>query len=263
VQGNAGENCVEGNTGPLCALCMPGYALQSGACAPCDPADAWSAWSPGSQAGLLVGCVVAALIIIAIAFFQPLVPPLERAADAIVARGSAGLRSAKERLTPRCGRTTDAAPLAAVAEAKGGAATGDGAAAGEPREEALLSQVAASVTATADREAPAQHGDAAETVPAHGHHHHSVREAHQHALVTAALHQAAFAGGAMAAMVMSENGDDGGGGGDGAVAAADEFVNWLEEAVERLQKIGKIVVKCVPARLHTRSLACLRAVRQL
>lgn len=76
-------NCKKGYTGPLCALCIPGYALQSGKCAPCSPEDAWVNWSAGSKAGLLIGCAIAGLAVVAFAFFQPLSPGLERAGAAI------------------------------------------------------------------------------------------------------------------------------------------------------------------------------------
>jgi hypothetical protein len=33
-------NCVEGTAGPLCGVCAPGYAMQSGECEPCDAAEA-------------------------------------------------------------------------------------------------------------------------------------------------------------------------------------------------------------------------------
>jgi len=80
----AGLNCAEGNGGPLCGLCIPGHAMQSGVCAPCDPADAWDNWSSGSKAGLLIGCIIFALIALGFLFFQPLVPSLERLSAAIV-----------------------------------------------------------------------------------------------------------------------------------------------------------------------------------
>jgi len=85
-------NCVEGNTGPLCGLCVPGYVLQSGQCLPCDPNDAFDNWSAGSKAALLVLCVFAGLILVAFALFQPLVPALERASVSFMACLSAACR---------------------------------------------------------------------------------------------------------------------------------------------------------------------------
>ena len=70
-------NCVDGHTGPLCALCLPGYAPQSGECKPCPPGDAFASWSPGSKAALIVLCLLAGCAFIAVGFFQPLSPRLE------------------------------------------------------------------------------------------------------------------------------------------------------------------------------------------
>ena len=73
----APTNCVDGHAGPLCALCLPGYALQSGECKPCPPSDAFAAWSAGSKAALIILCLLAGLAFIAVGFFQPLSPRLE------------------------------------------------------------------------------------------------------------------------------------------------------------------------------------------
>lgn len=94
----APSNCVKGNTGPLCGLCVPGYALQSGQCLPCDPKDAFDNWSVGSRAALLVLCIIAGFVIVAFALFQPIVPSLERARAAFWA----GLSAAWERVFNCC-----------------------------------------------------------------------------------------------------------------------------------------------------------------
>ena len=73
----APTNCVDGNTGPLCALCLDGYALQSGQCLPCPPGDAFAAWSAGAKTALVLLCLLAGLLFVALAFFQPLSPSLE------------------------------------------------------------------------------------------------------------------------------------------------------------------------------------------
>jgi hypothetical protein len=73
------RNCVFGNTGPLCALCAPGFALQSGRCGPCNADDAWTSWSERSQAALLSCCIAFGVFVITILFFQPLSPQLEAA----------------------------------------------------------------------------------------------------------------------------------------------------------------------------------------
>jgi hypothetical protein len=107
-------NCAEGATGPLCGVCLPGYALQSGECAPCDPADAWVNWSPGAKTGLLIGCLVFAALFISLALFQPVVPPLERAVAAGAGCAKACFVRTKSKLT--CGRlgATAAATLPAA-----------------------------------------------------------------------------------------------------------------------------------------------------
>ena len=84
--GRPSDNCAPGNTGPLCAVCLPGYALQSGECAPCKPENAWRNWSSSARGGLVAGCVIFALIFLALVFLQPVFPELERVADAATAR---------------------------------------------------------------------------------------------------------------------------------------------------------------------------------
>ena len=76
-------NCVPGNTGPLCSLCVSGYAIQSGQCLPCNPGSAYALWSPGEKAGLILPIIVFSLLAIMFAFFQPLSPRLERTASRI------------------------------------------------------------------------------------------------------------------------------------------------------------------------------------
>jgi hypothetical protein len=94
-------NCVEGAVGPLCAVCLPGYALQSGECLPCDPADAWENWSAGSKTALLVCVIAAAVVFILFAFFQPLLPAVERFADACLEAAKSCFSATKSKVT--CG----------------------------------------------------------------------------------------------------------------------------------------------------------------
>ena len=74
----APDNCFPGNTGPICSLCLPGYALQSGECLPCQPDAAFNSWRPGSKTALLVVTSGVGLVILTFAFFQPLSPRLQR-----------------------------------------------------------------------------------------------------------------------------------------------------------------------------------------
>jgi hypothetical protein len=76
----APTNCVLGNAGPLCSLCLPGYVLQSRRCLPCPPGDDWSAWSAGEKSSLVILCAFGGFVVILLAFFQPLLPWLETAA---------------------------------------------------------------------------------------------------------------------------------------------------------------------------------------
>jgi len=89
-------NCVEGAGGPLCALCLPGYAMQSGVCSPCSSSSAWSAWSDGDKAALLACCVVFALALITFGLFLPLLPFLERRVN----HASSSLSEYASRLLP-------------------------------------------------------------------------------------------------------------------------------------------------------------------
>ena len=92
--GRPSNNCVDGNSGPLCAVCKDGYAMQSGECAPCDAADAWDSWSQRSKGGLLAGCIVAGLVVLALAFLQPVWPGLEHATEAAMEAAANGARRA-------------------------------------------------------------------------------------------------------------------------------------------------------------------------
>jgi hypothetical protein len=243
----AGLNCVEGNGGPLCGVCVPGNAMQSGVCAPCDPADAWDNWSHGSKAGLLIGCIIFALITLGFLFFQPLVPSLERSAAAI---GSA-LKEAPSYVFGRinaccCCCFVKRAQAAAATDAKGEesatTASEDGKRA--PGEESQ---------APGDDSANKQGGveknkkddDAATNFARNG--------------------NAASAVGNMAAFM---GGDDGGSGGDeeeeeegsgsgGGVEGNLDFFDWLEEFLEKMEKVTKIMMKCVCALFFFRSL-CVR-----
>ena len=91
----APTNCVVGNTGPLCSLCLPGYAIQSGQCLPCNPGSAYALWSPGEKAGLIVPFIILSLLAIMFAFFQPLSPRLERTASRISETTVAASEAAK------------------------------------------------------------------------------------------------------------------------------------------------------------------------
>jgi hypothetical protein len=246
-------NCVEGNGGPLCALCLPGYALQSGECMPCDSADAWESWTAGQQTGLLVGCLVLAFIVICVAFFQPLVPALERAIASCVGRVKALGSGAVACLTCACCRR-GGAPAPAEAQPGAAAATGETAASPALARAADDNSVGERLRQAA---AQAETQDAAPSsrprCSSEGKHHHHKQMAHE-AHVAGAKHvvasNAAFAVGAGVALVVSggggggDDGDDGGGGLDGHL----DFLDALEDTIDSVARIGKILVKCVRGR---------------
>ena len=237
----APANCVEGRNGPLCALCLPGYALQSGECAPCDPKDAWVNWSAGAQAGLLVGCLLFALVFIAFAFFQPLVPALERSASSATAAAKAGFGRVK-----RCGR----ADPSAVQDGQPSAAAGvDNAAiaAARPAARSAVGHSDADQQAVQHRAAGADSSDGA---PAGDQGTRTASIPRRHGAAIAAGVGIGAAGALDVADVELSDSDMGGSDADsseeGAVEEALDFLDWLEETTEKLGKYGKIVVKCVP-----------------
>ena len=245
-------NCVDGSDGPLCALCLPGFALQSGECAPCDPKDAWENWTAGSQVALLVCCLAFACVFIAFALFQPLSPPLERAADACVNALKACFGSAKKCIT--CGLLAAPAAVAAADDHKGhtaGATSGHAAetthaavegSAGEPAAEAPHHPADAAP-------APAAH-DAAHS-EAHYHHVHGQARAGgalEQARGAAVMHQAASSAAATVGMVnamLDADAELDGGEFEEGVGGQLDFFDWLEELADKLKKISKILVKCV------------------
>lgn len=248
----APTNCVEGSDGPLCALCLPGYTLQSGECAPCDPADAWPNWSAGAKAGLLIACLLFALVFIAFAFFQPIVPALERAADGALAAAKACFGRVKQ--CASCGRAgrqhpEDAPPTKAVEDSQ----------AAELRmEERSGATVPAAVLPAATTSGGGEKHDGHTDAVHHGAHQHAARHGVAHndggpvgdARAAALVHQrsAAFAGvaGTAGAMTGADFSLD-----DGDMEDDDEeedmgrmedtldFMDMLEEMTERVSKYFK------------------------
>ena len=68
------SSCRQGHTGPLCALCIPGWAIQNNYCAPCSSSQAIVAWGVGPQvvAAVLGGGFVLAVICFFV--WMPLLP---------------------------------------------------------------------------------------------------------------------------------------------------------------------------------------------
>jgi hypothetical protein len=215
LSGNASvpSNCADGNTGPLCALCLPGYSLQSGVCAPCDPKDAFDNWSSGSKCGLLIGCIIAGILILAFGLFQPLSPGLEGIAAAVVAAA----HSVKDALVScvTCARRRSRKPPPPP----------------PADEKAVLPAKAAPAPHSSDKH------EAAGSVTA------ARNEALDHTLNS----NVAFGlGMAMADDDDRSNGD--GSEGLGHMDAALDGMDELEELLEKLQKYMKILVKCASKR---------------
>jgi hypothetical protein len=252
----APQNCVEGNAGPLCALCLPGYAMQSGACAVCDPKDAFDNWPDGDKTGLLVGCIVFALIFIAFAFFQPLVPALEVAADAIMERITAVPGKLKACITCACCaccRPKATPPAPKVAEDSGDAplpplAQGDGEAKPQARSSEkvdtdthAVGAKPAAVSAAAQAEPQAAGTSTGGHHASHPHHHFEERQVygvvHADATVAGQVQtNAAFAMGSMAAFTGDDGGGDDDGGGGINISGVEgqlDFMDVLEEMIEK------------------------------
>ena len=49
--GNTGTSCTEGNTGPLCGVCLTGWVVQQHKCTLCPPSVAESSWSATKRNG--------------------------------------------------------------------------------------------------------------------------------------------------------------------------------------------------------------------
>ena len=285
--GDVPANCVRGNTGPFCGLCLPGYAIQSGECAPCNPKDAWTNWSRGAQAGLLIACLLFALVLLAFAFFQPIVPSLERAVGAALAGGRACFVRGKDVVT--CGYLKS--------EPEGAAEQPDGKGMQQPRAEAekeeekgeqkvpryssIMREFASAEVSSAAAPAAVDHGAAEAAAGAAARHEQQpdaaaprvgAHEGGERGLAAqrtynnrALANATAGATGAVGAMALVDVDFDSGQIGDvelheehGFVEYTHDLMDALEDGIDRLRKYAKILVKCVRARAQT-----LRAGRTL
>jgi len=215
-------NCVAGNTGPMCGLCVPGYALQSGKCLPCDPKDSFDHWSVGSKLALLLLCIFAGLVLVAFALFQPVVPALERASAAF----SASLSAAEGRIVGCCcccfRRSKPEEPEQGKVKDTGPVDT-----------EGIDPQ--STPHGRDDDEAPRAHAPRRKT---------ALEEARQ----GAAEHQvnASLASGVGMASEMMDEGEVE----EGATDAVLSGIEGLEDSLEQVQRVSKILIKCAPSRLH-------------
>ena len=74
--GDAGH-CADGHGGTLCAICLDGYTMQGGFCAPCSKGDDWEHWSRASKAITIALFVPAGMLLIALLLLLPLLPAVE------------------------------------------------------------------------------------------------------------------------------------------------------------------------------------------
>ena len=252
------DNCVESNTGPFCAVCKDGYALQSGECAPCAAKDAWDNWSQDSKGGLLVGCIVVGLVALAVAFLQPVWPALERAVDATLQAAVDGSRRAADSgsacyrrcccrgpslVEPSAAMDTKAAPPLHDAVARGVDATADKAGGITP---VSVAPEAAAKTASSN-------------------HHHRTRRIDANAVDHSLASNAAFAIGNVAALVTEVDGgaeeDDTGAVQVVGVERQTDFMDRVEEVFLQFKAATKIFVNFF-RKFHPRlsSPSCLHAL---
>ena len=87
-------NCREGQTGPLCAVCEPGWSVQGKFCALCGNGTSW-AESPKSFTNGLLTAAALAIVLLLLFIFQPLFPDAPAAIAAAVHGAAVRLRLAK------------------------------------------------------------------------------------------------------------------------------------------------------------------------
>lgn len=257
-------NCVEGFTGPLCSICLPGYTLQSGVCALCDPKDAWEQWPSRSKSGLLIGVSIVVVVVISVAFFQPVVPALEHAVDATISGAKACFTRTKATVT--CSK--QAAEQAT----------------GKPKPPAEQ-QVSASEAATHAGVARQYDNDLYEARDAQGDNGNRHREHHtsEAACAAADAHAVEVAVAVTAGSLLAQGTrhlhhavtggalDDDGDGGTGGSTEAEEmhdsikasvhFLHMLEEMMEKAQKMAKIIVNVRPVKAGSAGVATRSADR--
>ena len=214
VNSTAPTNCVEGATGPLCALCVDGYTIQAGECQPCDPADEFSSWSPGAKTALVLLCTLLALVFVSLVFFLPLSPGLEAATTktADVAGNVLGAVGTLPGRMASCCSCKKKAPSAQLPPTK------------------MMDDSDDEVTTAAQAAAAA-------------------RDAQRSGMATAAAGLASSAAAEAMFAREADNSDDGGDGGsdnsEGGEDAASELLLVFMDFSGTVQKYGKICVKCV------------------
>ena len=69
-----GSACAEGHSGPLCAICNPGWTLQGDACKFCPPGAAWGAWARWRRVVLITGVLVSSTLVVLFGFIMQILP---------------------------------------------------------------------------------------------------------------------------------------------------------------------------------------------
>lgn len=251
-------NCVDGNTGPLCGLCLPGYTIQSGVCAICSPGDSFANWNGTFKSLLYAAAVILGFLAVTVLFFQPLIPRLETAVNATIESGTNAATRAKECL--KCGCCSKKKKPEADAAEK---AKADDAAKPEtaqqpetaPDAQAMAVRTAMAGAASVDAHAAHQHGPSAFHAK---HYSDAAKNAHNEATTFQIAGAAAYTAGVASVLQSAAGGGDGGGGGDdseggsvsgfsgdGAVDMAVNFTDDLQRALARLQNMSKIFVRAL------------------
>ena len=251
------DNCVPGNTGPFCAVCLPGYALQSGECAPCRPRDAWVNWSRGARGGLLAACVVFALAFIALAFLQPVLPGLERGVSAATARASAAAERVQRHATA-CMHRCCVCCFREVKAPSGDQPPSPPAHANEDGVTRQTSVQLSAVTVDGDGAQAAMPAESAVSAPQpqpqpHAGFHHKTRKLDVAAVERSLAANAAFAMGNVAAFVADVDGgveeeDTGAAEAVSGVERHTDAMDRLDEAISQFKAYLKILIKCAPQR---------------
>ena len=247
-------NCVDGNTGPLCGLCLPGYTIQSGVCAICSPGDSFASWNGTFKSLLYAAAAVLGVLVVAVLFFQPLIPRLDKAVDAFIGFGHNAATRAKDCLKCACFRKK---PEVGAAEK---AQTDDAVkheTAQEP-EAAPDARAMAGHTAVAGAASDEPHALRRNSAAFRGmQYSDAAKKAHTDATnyqiasaVTYTAGVASFLGGQSGGNgggndSDGEGGSAGGYSGDGAVDMAVNFTDDVQRALAKLQKMSKIFV-CAP-----------------
>lgn len=107
------SNCVAGNEGPVCGVCIHGYTKQGEECKPCDLAKSAQKWSSSRKGGASAGIALGFLLFTVPLFMSPLVPDL---VSRMLTRGDSLKRLMIRRLARTSSMADDAAdsPKASV-----------------------------------------------------------------------------------------------------------------------------------------------------